>query len=146
VPDASEQPVLDASSLLAYLGDETGADIVSDAIAGGAVISTVNLAEALSTLAARGRNPAAVAADLTERGVLDGAVTVEPFTEADAVEAARLRSLTRSAGLSLADRACLALGHRLTATVLTADQAWSALDLDTDVRLIREAATEGHEG
>jgi ribonuclease VapC len=146
VPDASEQPVLDASSLLAYLGNEAGADVVSDAIAGGAVISTINLAEALSTLAARGRDPAGVAADLTERGLLDGAVTVEPFTKADAVEIARLRPLTRSAGLSLADRACLALGHRLTVTVLTADQAWAALDLDIDVGIIRETATEGDEG
>jgi len=97
-------PVLDASALLAYLGDELGADVVADAIAEGATISAVNLAEALSTLASRGADPAAVVTQLTERGLLDGAITVEPFTAEDATEAARLRPLTRSAGLSLADR------------------------------------------
>ena len=136
--EATAQPVLDASALLAYLANELGADIVADAIAGGATISTVNLAEALSTLARRGKDPAEVVSELTERDLLDGAITVEPFTTADATEAARLRPLTRSAGLSLADRACLAVARRLTAAVLTADQAWSGLGLDLDVRAIRE--------
>src|SRR5512140_2048060 len=101
MPEASIQPVLDASALLAYLGNEPDADVVADAIAGGAAISTVNLAEALSTLAARGSDPAAVASDLTTRGLLDGAITVESFITADAIEVARLRPLTHSAGLSL---------------------------------------------
>jgi ribonuclease VapC len=130
-------PVLDASALLAYLGDETGADIVADAISGGVAISTVNLGEALSTLATRGSDPAAVASELTSRGLLDGAITVEAFTAADAVETGRLRPLTRAAGLSLADRACLALARRLAASVLTADLAWMSLTLDVDVRAIR---------
>ncbi len=137
MPEATTRLVLDASALLAYLGDEQGADIVADAIAGGATISTVNLAEALSTLATRGEHPLSVVSDLTDRGLLDGAITVEPFTTADATEAARLRPLTRSAGLSLADRACLAVARRLAAAVLTADQAWGGLGLDVDVRAIR---------
>lgn len=140
MPDASTQPVLDASALLAYLGNEPGADIVADAIAGGASISTVNLGEALSTLAARGSDPADVASDLTDRGLLDGAIAVEPFTTTDAIEVARLRPLTHSAGLSLADRACLALARRLSTPVLTADQAWTGLTLDVDVRPIRDPA------
>jgi PIN domain nuclease of toxin-antitoxin system len=140
MPDASTQPVLDASALLAYLGNEPGADVVADAIAGGATISTVNLGEALSTLAARGRDPADVASSLTDRGLLDGAIAVEPFTTTDAVEVARLRPLTYSAGLSLADRACLALAHRLSTPVLTADHAWTGLTVDVDVRTIRDPA------
>lgn len=140
MPDATGLSVLDASALLAYLGNETGADLVADAIAGGASISAVNLAEALSTLATRGRKPADVVSKLTERGLLGGAITVEPFTTADATEAARLRPLTRSAGLSLADRACLAAARRLTAAVLTADQAWSGLGLDVEVSAIRRPA------
>jgi PIN domain nuclease of toxin-antitoxin system len=140
MPDASTQPVLDASALLAYLGNEPGADVVADAIAGGATISTVNLGEALSTLAARGSDPADVAKGLTDRGLLDGAIAVEPFTTADAIEVARLRPLTYSAGLSLADRACLALAHRLSTPVLTADQTWTGLTLDVDVRPIRDPA------
>lgn len=144
MPDATTSPVLDASALLAYLGDETGADVVADAIAGGATISTVNLAEALSTLAARGSDPATVVSDLTARGLLDGAVTVEPFVTADSIEAGRLRPLTHSTGLSLADRACLALARRLGTPVLTADQAWIGLTVEVDVRSIRDP--QGQDG
>jgi len=140
VPEATTQPVLDASAFLAYLGNETGAAVVADAIAAGATMSTVNLAEVLSTLATRGKDPIEVVSDLTERGLLDGAVTVEPFTTADATEAARLRPLARSAGLSLADRACLTVARRLAAPLLTADHAWSGLGLGVDVRAIREPA------
>jgi PIN domain nuclease of toxin-antitoxin system len=111
---------------------------VADAIAGGASISTVNLAEALSTLTTRGRDPADAVSELTERGLLGGVITVEPFTAADATEAARLRPLTGAAGLSLADRACLAVARRLAAAVLTADKAWVGLGLDVDVCSIRE--------
>jgi len=137
--ETAAPPVLDASALLAYLGDESGAELVADQIAAGTTISTVNLAEALSTLAARGQDPADVASELTARGLLDGAITVEPFTTADAIEAARLRPLTRPAGLSLADRACLALARRLAIPVLTSDHAWTSLALDVDVRPIRNA-------
>jgi len=137
MPETTRRLVLDASALLAYLGDETGAELVADAIADGATISTLNLAEALSTLATRGEDPLGVLSALTDRGLLDGAITVEPFTTADAAETARLRPLTRSAGLSLADRACLAVARRVAAPVLTADQAWSSLGLDVDVRAIR---------
>jgi ribonuclease VapC len=140
MPEAVNQAVLDASAILAYLGNEVGADVVADAIADGATISTINLAEALSTLAARGSNPAEVVADLTDAGLLDGAITVEAFTSADSIETARLRPLTRSAGLSLGDRACLALARRLSTHVLTADRAWTGLTLDVDVHPIRKLA------
>lgn len=140
MPEAVTHAVLDASAMLAYLGNEPGADVVADAVANGATISTVNLAEALSTLAARGKNPVDVASDLADGGLLDGAITVEPFTTADSIEVARLRPLTRSAGLSLADRACLALAYRLSTHVLTADRAWTGLTLDVDVHPIRNLA------
>lgn len=130
--------LLDASAFLAYLRDEPGADLVADGIAGGAVLGAPNLAEVLSRIADRGGDPVAVAATLTERGVLDGAVAVEPFTTADAVEVARLRPLTRAAGLSLGDRACLALARRLALPVLTADAAWAQLELGLELRQIRQ--------
>jgi ribonuclease VapC len=132
-------PVLDASALLAYLGDETGAERVATVIAGGeTVISTVNLAEVLSRAASDDVDPARLTDELTARGLLDGAIRIEPFTTVDAIEAARLRPLTRAAGLSLADRACLALSRRLDAVALTADIAWSTIeDLDVELELIR---------
>ena len=139
MPAEGAQPVLDASALLAYLGREPGAQPVADAIAGGVVISTVNLAEALSTLAVRGADPAVSVSQLTARGLLDGAIAVEQFSMADSIETARLRPLTRSAGLSFGDRACLALARRLSAAVLTADQAWAQLELDLEIQTIRNA-------
>jgi PIN domain nuclease of toxin-antitoxin system len=130
--------VLDASALLAYLGEEAGADVVADAIAGGASISAINLAEALSTLAGRGVDPAVAASELEDRGLLGGAIVVEPFTHDNAVETARMRPLTGAAGLSVGDRGCLALARRLVMPALTADQLWAGLELDVDVRLIRD--------
>jgi ribonuclease VapC len=129
--------VLDASALLAYLRDEPGADVVADAIAGGAALSTVNLAEVLSHAAARGRDPARRVEQMTDRGLLDGAIAVEPVTSADAPEVARLREPTRTAGLSLADRACLALARRLSVPALTAHGAWANLEVGLDLRQIR---------
>jgi ribonuclease VapC len=130
--------VLDASALLAYLRDEPGAEVVSEAIAGGTAVSAVNLAEVLSRVADRGRDPAVLVERMTEGGLLGGAIAVESFTTADAVETARLRPLTRKAGLSLGDRACLALARRLEAPALTADLAWSeAGDLTVELRQIR---------
>jgi ribonuclease VapC len=131
------QPTLDASALLALLQNERGAEVVENAIADGATISTVNLAEALSTMARKGADPATALATMTERGVIGGAITVEPFTLADAVEAARLRPLTAKAGLSLGDRSCLALARRLGTPALTADQPWRGIDLPVEVRSIR---------
>jgi PIN domain nuclease of toxin-antitoxin system len=129
--------VLDASALLAHLRDEPGADVVAEAVAGGAAISAVNLAEVFSRAADRGADPATLAAELTRIGLLDGAITVEPFTAADAIEMARLRPLTRVAGLSLGDRACLALARRLGAPALTADAAWQGVDHGVELRSIR---------
>jgi PIN domain nuclease of toxin-antitoxin system len=129
--------VLDASALLAYLHDEPGADVVSGAVANGTSISAANLAEVLSRVADRGGDPAELVESFVQNGLLDGAVEVEPVTLEDAVEIARLRPLTRSAGLSLADRACLALAGRLSAEALTADRAWSDVAVGVELRQIR---------
>ena len=47
-----------------------------------------------------------------------------------------LRPLTKGAGLSLGDRACLALAQRLGLPALTTDRAWKDLSLDIEVRVI----------
>lgn len=128
--------VLDASALLAHLGDEPGAELVADTIAAGASISAVNLAEVLATAAARGVDPVALARQLTASGLLGGALAVEDFITEDAVETARLRPVTRESGLSLGDRACLALARRRQAPAVTADAAWADLDLGVVVLVI----------
>lgn len=123
--------ILDASALLALLLDEPGADVVAQHL-DGARISAVNLAEAGAKMVERGAG-----LDLVEREVHAAAITVVPFDEEQALEAARLRSATKAFGLSLGDRACLALAKRIRGIALTSDAAWAEPDLDIEVRLIR---------
>ena len=129
-------PVLDASAFLAYLRNEPGAAEIAEAIAGGVAICALNLGEVLSSASERGLDPEHLADELRESGLLDGAITVEPFTTADAIEVGRLRPITRDQGLSLGDRACLALARRLGAAAYTADSTWSAAQLDVELREI----------
>ncbi|MFA5732696.1 MAG: type II toxin-antitoxin system VapC family toxin [Acidithiobacillus sp.] len=117
--------VLDASALLAYLNDEPGADVVEKALAAGSAIGTVNWAEILSKAMETGIAPETLAAELEKRGILGNTLDVLALTIEDSMEVARLRPLTRSFGLSLGDRACLALGKRLRIPILTADRIWA---------------------
>ncbi len=104
---------LDASALLAYLQAESGADIVETALLKGAAISAINWAETLSKRAEKGQNPDDVTQKLRKEGLLDNAVQVYPVDETLACKIAELRSPARSLGLSLGDRACLALALQL---------------------------------
>ena len=129
--------VLDSSALIALLRSEPGADLVEQALARRAAISVVNWVEVLSKLADLGERPEAVADGLRHSGVLGDDLTLEGITEDLAVDIARLRPLTRSIGLSLGDRACLALGRAMAVPVLTTERLWSELALDVEVVLIR---------
>jgi ribonuclease VapC len=126
--------VLDASALLAYLNGEPGAERVQQCIEQGqAIMSSVNLAEVLSKCADQGMS-SADQADLCAALPLKIAV----FDTALALTSASLRSSTRSLGLSLGDRCCLALAQSRSATALTADHAWSRLGrADIGVEQIR---------
>ena len=129
--------VFDASALLAFLHGEPGADVVSDALANVSVVSAANWAEVLSKFVDEGEDPDDLAERLESEGVLSLGLEVLPVTAVDARMIARLRSLTRSAGLSLGDRVCLALGLRLGYGVLTADRQWAMLDIGLEIKLIR---------
>jgi PIN domain nuclease of toxin-antitoxin system len=129
--------VLDASALLAYLRDEPGALVVENALTQGAYISIVNWTEVLSKVADFGEDPEALSQRLENEGILRNSLEILPLTEEDALLIAQLRPLTKSAGLSLGDRSCLALGKRLGLPVLTADRSWTTFDLGVEVRLIR---------
>src|SRR2546423_6267925 len=113
--------------MLAYLKGERGRSAVRAVIAR-AALSTVNLGEVLS----KSPQPDQDLEDLAALGV-----RAHDFTSADALEVARLYQRTRSAGLSIGDRACIALASRLGAPVLTSDAAWGALSLGVVVRVIR---------
>lgn len=97
----------------------------------------MNWAEVLSKVAEGGEDPVQTVELFERGGVLGQALVVHPLNETQALEIARLRPLTREAGLSLADRACLALATTLDSPALTADGAWVGLDLGPRIDLIR---------
>jgi PIN domain nuclease of toxin-antitoxin system len=123
--------VLDSSALLALILAENGAAVVEDHL-NGAIISTVNLAEVATKLCDRGATVEAVREEVEAAGV-----EVVEFDESQAYEAGRMRPVTREYGLSLGDRACLALALARQAPVLTTDQEWVVAKLPIDIRLIR---------
>ena len=129
--DQTSAFVLDASVLLALLHAESGADVVNRA-ADGAAISTVNWSEVCRKSVARGIDATGLRADVQGLGI-----ELVPFTADDAERAAYLWPATRDLGLSLADRACLALASRLGRPALTANRAWLGLDLDVEIQAIR---------
>jgi ribonuclease VapC len=128
---AEAEVVLDASALIALLWDEPGATAV-EALMGRAVISAVNWTEVLQRYEAHGVPTAG-----TRDGIEGLGIRIEPFTVDDAHVAAQLWGPTRASGLSLGDRACLALARRLAAPAYTADRAWAQIDTTTTVVLIR---------
>ena len=98
----------------------------------GALISTVNICEVLTRQYELGWDRAMAQAAF-EALELD----VSTFPIADAATAAALRAATRHAGLSLGDRACLALALREKVPVMTADRDWLKVDVGVEVLLIR---------
>jgi len=119
--------VLDASALLAFVEGESGADTVESLLDAGAHCSTVNWSEVAQKVRAAGGDWRVAAALLSSYGLW-----VEHATIEDGERAAELWQ--RGAGVSLADRFCLALGERLATTVWTADTAWGSSDAVRQIR------------
>jgi ribonuclease VapC len=124
-------PVLDSSAILAVIFDETGSDDVAPLLQG-AFVCTVNLTEVYTRLLLRG-----VPADLAWSRLLRMGFEVCPYYEHHARIAAEMVAQTRPLGLSLGDRACLALAMERKATVYTTDRAWKSLGLGIEVQVIR---------
>lgn len=123
--------ILDASALIALIYQEKGHDIVAKYLAE-STISTVNLSEVTAYLIKNGVSPKEVIALLT-----DLSLHIVEFSESQALLAGELITLTAAKGLSLGDRACLALAIEKKQPVLTADKAWATLDLGVRIILIR---------
>lgn len=125
--------VLDASALLALMNAEPGADRVIHALLESeCVLLSVNLTEVLTRLIDRGASAQEAADRIQTTGL-----TIVAFDQTLAVAAAKLRTATRPQGLSLGDRACLALAQQLGTPALTADRAWRGLDLGIEIEMIR---------
>ncbi len=123
--------ILDASALLALLQSETGADRVQ-AVLSKAVISSVNWSEVVQKLSVFDENAADIRPELEAIGL-----KIVPFTAQQAEICASLWAMSKPYGLSLGDRACIALGIQKKKTVLTADKVWTQLTLPIQIEVIR---------
>ena len=127
----SEAFVLDASAVLALLQEEPGAELV-EAKVGASAISAVNWSEVIHKSLSRNLDVAGLREDLEALGL-----RIADFTAEGAEATARLGSVTAPLGLSLGDRACLALAGALGVPAMTSDTALDRLDLDIEVQIIR---------
>jgi ribonuclease VapC len=121
--------VLDSSAVLAVILEEPGAERVEIHLPGG-MVSAVNLGEVVAKLRDLGM-PAQ-----TVEAILDGLqIDIRPHDRNDALSAGFLRPATRAAGLSLGDRACLALAASLGLPAITADRSWQSIAADVGVEV-----------
>lgn len=122
---------LDASAFLAFLFREAGHERLGGLI-DNACLSAVNLSEVIGRFVRDGHDALTVLQHLT-------ATTLEivPFTADDAALAASLVPATRRLGLSLGDRACLALALARKIPAVTADRSWSHLQIGVEIRVVR---------
>ncbi len=124
--------VLDASALLTLLNQEPGAEKLTPELLTNSVSSTVNLAEVQSKLVAVGIKP-----EDAWQAILAPLRQSVDFDQEQARVAAGLITETRQFGLSLGDRACLALGIVMKAPVYTADRLWKNLKIGIRIHVVR---------
>lgn len=124
--------VLDASAILAVISGEPGAEQLTPELTARAVAGTVNLAEVQTKLVSRGWTSAQAWLDATSP-----ISEIVPFDEQQARISGDLVTHTQSLGLSLGDRACLALGIALGAPVYTAERIWKKLKVAVPIHVIR---------
>jgi ribonuclease VapC len=123
--------VLDSSALFALLRNEDGADLVR-AVIGRCVISSVNVAEVQTKLVGTGMDE-----DVAWFHIAAAECPTIHFNDDHARVTGALVRVTRPFGLSLGDRACLALAIDRKATVYTTDRIWKKLDLGIRIEAIR---------
>jgi ribonuclease VapC len=123
--------VLDSSAVIALFRGEPGADVVAAAL-GRALISAANLAEVYGRLLRDASRPDELRRDLEALRL-----TIQPFDQQQAYVAGRMEAAGRQFGLSLGDRACLALASILVVPAMTADRQWRNVDVGVEVLLIR---------
>lgn len=123
--------MLDASAALAMMLGEAGGDQVRERLAS-SQISTVNLSEVVAKLQESGVPDAVITSSLAELNF-----DVLAFDQSQAMRAGLLRAATRSAGLSLGGRSCLSAAESCNAVAVTTDRAWSKIDVDIAVEVLR---------
>lgn len=126
--------VWDASAVLVFLRREPGVERLEAALdrTSEHLLSAVNLAEVAGWFNERGMPDETLRAFLSE---LDMEVIA---LDGDLARATgELRRATKALGLSLGDRACLALAKARQAVALTADRSWAEAGLGISIECIR---------
>jgi ribonuclease VapC len=128
---SDEIHVLDSSAILCVIFQEPGSDVVESTL-NRACVSAVNISEVVAILQEQGMQESTSDAILTSFKL-----AVVNFDEKSARSAGLLRNATRSHGLSLGDRACLALAIQRNAIAVTTDRAWRDVNCGARVLLVR---------
>ncbi|MXY23332.1 MAG: type II toxin-antitoxin system VapC family toxin [Acidobacteria bacterium] len=123
--------VFDASAVLTIAFAEDGADVAIRDLEG-ALMSSVNASEVVAKFIDRGSSP-----EEARIAFLKFNMKVRPFDQQLAIAAGQMRAQTRTRGLSLGDRACLAFASREGARVVTADRSWKDVNLGVEITVIR---------
>jgi ribonuclease VapC len=108
--------LFDASAVIAAIKGEPGEETVF-ALAQDAAISTVNLAEVFGYAARSELSASVVDVFLEETGI-----AILPLSREEAARAGEYLPLTKSIGLSLADRCCLAVASIRRLTLAATDR------------------------
>jgi ribonuclease VapC len=123
--------VFDASALLALLHTEPGHEVIEKHLPN-AIMSAVNFAEVMTVLVSLGV-PHAEAVNLSSELITE----IIPFDTTQAAISAELRQMTKPFGLSLGDRACLALAQQKQLPVITSDKIWGNLKFSFEIIMAR---------
>jgi PIN domain nuclease of toxin-antitoxin system len=123
--------VLDASAILTLLNNEAGAKTVEELLPG-AIVSAVNYAEVVTRLTLLGMPESEIreALDILRLEII-------AFDEEQSFQAGTFVNVTKQYGLSLGDRACLALALMNKLPAVTSDRVWQEVNAGIEVRLIR---------
>jgi ribonuclease VapC len=124
--------VMDASAILVILRGEPGCDYVQELLQSEECsISSVNMAEVGSKLIDYGLPP-----EEFPRIARQLQIDIIDFNAEQSIQSAQIRKITRSAGLSLGDRACVALTQLMQGCVVTSDRAWLDISEAAGVKVI----------
>jgi len=124
--------VFDASALIALFAKETGYEFIKKNMKGG-IISSVNIAEVYKyCIETQG-----LTEDEAKNLIKLSDIKVTPFTDGQALISAGLVKKTKQYGLSLGDRACIALAIEGEYAVITCDKIWQQIDVGVKFMMAR---------
>lgn len=125
------ESLLDSSTVLAFIRGEPH-QLDEDLVLAGAGICSVNLAEVIGVLLAKGVPDERITSAIGRLGM-----KVVPLDSDAALLAGRLIPVARPLGIGLGDCACIAVGMTLQVPIYTGDRDWLKLHIDADIKLIR---------